>query len=82
MNDIAKRVLRTFAQGFVGILVLLALPMFNGLISAAAGGGEIAVDLNVWRTILFVAIAGGAVAVIALAQNLLEDKAGVQVMPK
>ena len=82
MSDIAKRTLRTFVQGAVGVLALLAVPELTALIAAAAGGERVAVDVGVWRTILIAAIAGGVIALIAFAQNALEARTGKALLPK
>lgn len=76
MNDAVVRAIRTFLQGFVGVLALLAVPILSTMIQSATGGGEIEVDLNVWRTVLIAGMAGGFIALISLAQNWLEDKTG------
>lgn len=75
-KDALRRAARTFLQGMVGVLVLIALPILNQLIQAVAGGGEVVFDVNVWRSIGIAAIAGGVIALISFLQNLLEDKAG------
>ena len=65
MNDAAKRALRTFAQGFVGVLALIAIPALNNIVQAVAGGGEVEVDVNFWQGILIAAVAGGVIALIS-----------------
>jgi hypothetical protein len=73
MTDAAKRALRTFIQGFLGVLALIAVPALNDLVQAVAGGGEVEIDVNVWRGILLAAVAGGIIALISWAQNTLEN---------
>lgn len=80
--DSTKRAVRTFAQGFVATLALLAVPVLNNLVQAVAGGGEVTVDVNAWQSIGIAAVAGGTVAVISWAQNALEDKTGTNLLPK
>jgi hypothetical protein len=76
MNETLKRAARTFAQGFIGIL--MAVPALQNLIQDA-GDGQIDVDLNFWRAVIIAAIAGGVVSLISFAQNLLEER---DVIPK
>lgn len=80
--DALKRALRTFAQGFLGVLALLAVPILTDLIEAAAGGGTVTVDVDLWRTVLIAAIAGGLIALISWTQNALEHKTGHNLLPK
>ena len=75
-TDALRRAARTFLQGSIGVLVLIAVPILNQLIQAVAGGGEVVIDVNVWRSIGIAAIAGGVIALIAFLQNVLEDKTG------
>jgi hypothetical protein len=82
MNDTLKRAFRTFLQGFIGILALIAVPTLNGIIKAATGGGDIDIDPNIWRTILIAAMAGGFVALIAFVQNWLEQKGAIPTVAK
>jgi hypothetical protein len=81
-TDSIKRAVRTFAQGFVATLALLAVPVLNNLVQAVAGGGQVTVDVNAWQSIGIAAVAGGTVAVISWAQNALEDKTGHAILPK
>jgi hypothetical protein len=80
MTVAMKRAARTFLQGFVGVLVLVAVPALNGLVSAVAGGGEATVDVDVWRGIGIAALAGGLIATISWAQNALEDAGAMRPM--
>lgn len=81
-TDALKRATRTFAQGFVATLALLAVPVLNNLVQTVAGGGVVTIDVNVWQSIGIAAVAGGTVALIAWAQNSLEDRTGHTVLPK
>lgn len=82
MTDALKRAIRTFFQGFVATLALLAIPALNNLIQAVAGGGDVELDVNLWQGIAVAAIAGGTVALISWAQNTLEVKTGTPILPK
>ena len=78
MPDSIVRGLRTFVQGFIGILVLSAVPVLNGIVTdvVSGNGNRITVDLDIWRNIALAGIAGGTIALIAYVQNLFEDKSG------
>ena len=82
MTDALKRALRTFFQGFVATLALLAIPALNNLVQSVAGGGDVEIDVNLWQGIGVAAVAGGTVALISWAQNALEEKTGTPVLPK
>jgi predicted phage tail protein len=75
-SDALRRAARTFFQGVIGVLVLLAIPVLNQLIQSVAGGGEVTIDLDLWRSIGIAAVAGGVIALIAFLQNALEDRTG------
>ena len=77
MNDALRRAIRTFFQGFVGVLALIAVPVLNDMVSAVGDGNDVVLDVNVWQGILVAAIAGGAVALISYGQNALENKTSV-----
>jgi len=81
MSDKARRALRTFAQGFLGVLVIMAVPALQNLIQDAADG-QVDIDLNFWRAVVVAAIAGGVIALISYGQNLFEDKTGKDILPK
>jgi hypothetical protein len=81
-HDVFVRAGRTFAQGFVGVLSLLALPILNNLIQAVAGGGDAALDLNIWRSIGIAAVAGGVISLVSFAQNWFEESTGKTIGPK
>lgn len=76
MNDALKRALRTFIQGFVGVLAIVAVPALKDLISSVASGGDVDIDVNLWQGIAVAAVAGGVIALIAWAQNAVEDSTG------
>jgi hypothetical protein len=84
MSDALRRGVRTFVQGFIGILAISAIPVLNGIVTAvvAGGGNDVEIDLNIWRNILLAAIAGGVIALIAWAQNALEDKEKIPTLLK
>lgn len=75
-SDAMRRAARTFVQGAIGVLVLLAVPVLNQLIQAVASGGDATVDLDLWQSIGIAALAGGVIALIAYLQNVLEDRSG------
>ena len=81
-TDAVKRAVRSFAQGFVAVLALVAVPWLNRLVQTVADGGAIQVDINLAGAIGVAAIAGGTVALISWAQNALEDKTGTALLPK
>lgn len=81
-TDPIKRAVRSFAQGFVATLALVAIPVLNNLVQAVAGGGEVQVDVNAWQSIGIAAVAGGTVALISWGQNALEQKTGHNLLPK
>lgn len=76
MRDTVVRALRTFAQGFVGVLVLAAIPAARNLVDAVVGGNgsSVDIDLTFWRNVALAAIAGGVIALVSFLHNLLEDK--------
>lgn len=76
-NDWWRRGVRTFFQGFVGVLALIAVPQLNDLIQTVAAGGEVEIDVNFWGSIGVAAVGGGMVSLIAFGQNFLEDRAHV-----
>jgi len=75
-TDAVRRAVRTFFQGAIGVLVLIAVPVLHQLIQAAASGGEVVIDVDLWQSIGIAALAGGVIALIAFLQNVLEDRAG------
>jgi TRAP-type C4-dicarboxylate transport system permease small subunit len=75
-SDALRRAARTFFQGVIGALVLLAIPVLNQLIQSVVEGGEATIDLDFWQSIGIAALAGGVIALIAFLQNALEDRTG------
>jgi len=75
-RDAVIRAARTFGQGFLGVLILTAVPILRDMVSAVVGGGEITIDLNAWQNIALAALAGGLIALISFVQNAVEDKTG------
>lgn len=80
MNDAVRRAIRTFIQGFIGVLALVAVPQLTNIVNDAVDGRAISVSLDVWQSIVFAAIAGGVIALISWAQNELEDTTGKAVL--
>lgn len=81
-NDAARRALRTFVQGFIGVLILVAIPALNELVGSVGTGGEVRIDVNFWREVLIAAVAGGVIALVSFVQNELEQATGTDVLPK
>lgn len=81
-RDIWIRAARTFAQGFVGVLALIAVPILGSLVQSVAGGGEVVIDVNIWRSIGIAAVAGGLIALISFTQNWFEETTGKTIGPK
>jgi len=75
-TDAIRRATRTFFQGTIGVLVLLAIPVLNQMIQSVVGGGEVTIDLDLWQSIGIAAVAGGVIALISFLQNWLEDSTG------
>ena len=82
MRDAVTRAFRTFVQGFIGVLVLIAVPALNALVQGVAGGGEVDVDVNFWQSAAIAAVAGGVIALISFIHNELEDTTGTTLGPK
>lgn len=80
MTDALKRAIRTFLQGFVATLALLAIPLGQSLIQTVAGGGQLEIDVNVWGAVGVAAVVGGGIALVTWAQNALEEKTGKAVL--
>lgn len=80
MTDALKRAIRTFLQGFVATLALLAIPLGQSVIQTVAGGGQLELDLNVWGAVGVAAVIGGGIALVTWAQNALEEKTGKAVL--
>lgn len=80
--DAVKRAVRTFGQGFVGTLALIAIPWLNQIVRVASDGGAVSVDVHAMGAIGIAAVAGGTIALISWAQNWLEDKTGKAILPK
>ena len=82
MNDTIKRAVRTFAQGFVGVLAIMLVPFLTSMVSGAASGGDVDIDVNFLGKVGIAAVAGGVIALVAFAQNVLEAKTGTDLLPK
>jgi len=77
MSDPIRRAIRTFLQGFVGVLALVAVPLLSNIVSSVVNGGnDVMIDLNIWKNIGIAAIAGGVIALVSFVQNALEDRSG------
>lgn len=73
MTNAAKRAARTFAQGFVGTLAMLAVPQLRTIIASVEAGEAIGFDAGLWQSVALAAVAGGVIALLAWGQNALED---------
>lgn len=73
--DWLRRAVRSFLQGFVAVLILVAFPIAQNIIDTVAGGGNVEIDVNAWKSILIAAVFGGGMAFVSAIHNLLEDKA-------
>ena len=82
MNEAIRRAIRTFFQGFVGVLALVAIPALNAMVQAAVGGDAIELNVDVWQSIGIAAIAGGVIALVSWAQNELEAHGAVKPLLK
>ena len=71
--DWLRRAVRTFAQGFVGVLLITAVPALNDIVTGVGSGGVAVIDVPFWRNVGIAAVAGGAVALISGVQNWAED---------
>lgn len=65
MSDAFYRALRTFFQGFLGVLI------GTGILSIIAADG--AVDWSILMKAVVSAVAGGVIAIVSFIQNTLED---------
>ncbi len=81
-NDWIRRGVRTFIQGFVGVLVLLAVPILNEWVSTVGSGGEVVIDVPFWRSVAMAAVGGGMVSLVAFVQNFTEDHTNVPAILK
>lgn len=81
MHDMLVRVSRTFAQGAIGAFLLTyATPLFKVARDfASLGPGDnlpATPDLNFFRNMLLALFAGGVIACVSLAHNLINDYLG------
>ena len=72
--DWVRRGIRSFLQGFIGVLLITAVPALNDLVTSVGSGGVATIDVPFWRNVGIAAVAGGAISLIACVQNFLEDK--------
>jgi len=80
--DWLRRSARTFFQGFIGVLILLAVPALNQIVTSVGSGGTAVIDVPFWRNVGIAAVAGGGTALVASLQNFAEDKAGMPALLK
>ena len=80
--DWLRRAVRSFIQGFIGVLVLVGFPIAQDIINGVAGGGTVDIDVNVWKSILIAAVFGGGMALVSAVQNLTEDRTSIPAILK
>lgn len=73
MPDALRRAIRTFAQGFIGVLALIAIPALNALVRDIGSGNTVSIDVDFWSGAAIAAVAGGLIALVSWLQNALED---------
>ncbi len=81
-NDWIRRGVRTFIQGFVGVLVLLAVPILNEWVTTVGSGGEVVIDVPFWRSVAMAAVGGGMVSLVSFVQNFTEDHSNLPALLK
>lgn len=69
MNDSLRRAVRTFAQAFLGVIILQI-----GTIQADADDGKL--DFEWWKRLLLSAAVAGFIALVTWAWNALENTTG------
>ena len=77
MSDALRRGIRTFLQAFVGTLALLAIPAMTDIIRSISNAEPYTFDVNFWQGVVVAAVLSGIIALIAWAQNALEDRGTV-----
>ena len=71
--DWFRRGIRSFVQGFIGVLAIMAVPALTSLITSVGSGGTVDLDPTFWRSVGIAAVAGGVIALVSFIQNALED---------
>lgn len=80
--DWLRRAIRSFVQGFLGMLILVGFPVAQNIINAVTNGEPFSIDLEAWKRILIAALFAGGMALVSLLMNLLEDKTTMPAMLK
>lgn len=75
-NPALQRAWRTFFQAFVALYVVYLVPFLTDVINWANSDGDAFPDAGVLAKAAVSAVAAGAVAVVSLIQNSVEDKTG------
>jgi hypothetical protein len=76
-NDTLQRGWRTFLQSFLGLFLISLAGWLNDVVLWANGGdGAVFPDTSVLVKAGIAAMAAAVIAVVAVVQNALEDKAG------
>ncbi len=81
-SDAIRRGIRSFIQGFIGVLILLAVPILNQWVSTVGSGGEVIIDVPFWRSVAMAAIGGGLVGLVSFVQNFTEDHSNLPAILK
>ena len=71
-QTVAKAAAKTFAQAFVGVLALLAVPVLTSWAVDLQNGGDVTVDINFFTKLLVAAVGAGIAALISFAWNALK----------
>lgn len=75
-NPALQRAWRTFFQAFVALYVVYLLPFLTAIINWGTNDGVVFPDISVLGKAAVAALAAGAVAMVSLFQNAVEDKTG------
>lgn len=70
-RDLFVRAAKTFGQGFVAVLALIAVPALYAIVDTVSAGGEVTIDVGFWSSVGIASVAGGLAGLVSLAQNLL-----------
>lgn len=80
LRKLIHRVGRAWFQGAIGIFAATyiqpVMKLLNDIVNAGNGGGMPQIDLVFWRNALLAIVAGGAIAVVSLIHNWINDYLG------
>lgn len=71
-QTILKAAAKTFAQAFVGILLILAVPVLTSWATTVSNGGDIVIDTDLLANVLIAATGAGIAALISFVGNSLK----------